>query len=151
MKLNMTNFILIFIILLFLLMLALFLFWPLIKKNVLKSLNKDHNFLEIYDERINDFVYYLNDKFFNKINGKFIEIPFNKDFNDCWITQRIFKFYDVYDDDQSIEKYPKYIISINCLKNFKYREKYRTDWDLSEKLHNFCEKNKKTRYYVENL
>lgn len=122
------------------------------KKNVLKVLNKDHNFLEIYDERTNDFVYYLNDKFFNKINGKFIEIPFNRDiFNYDWYIRSIFKYDGDEDNQSNLEKYPKYIISINYLRNFKNRKDYRTDWKLTEKLHDFCKKNEKTKYYVENL
>lgn len=122
------------------------------KKNVLKALITDHNFLEIYDERTNDFVYYLNDKFFNKINGKFIEIPFNNDtFNYDWNTRSIFKYYEDEDDRSNLKKYPKYIISINSSRISKIKKNYHTDWDLTEKFHNFCKKNEKTKYYVENL
>lgn len=122
------------------------------KKNVLKALNKNHNFLEIYDERTNDFVYYLNDKFFNKINGKFVEIPFNKDiFNYDWNTRSIFKYDEDEVDQLDLEKYHKYIILKDTLRISKNRKNYHTDWDLTEKFHNFCKKNEKTKYYVENL
>ena len=40
---------------------------------------------------------------------------------------------------------------MDYLKSFKNRNKYHTNCDLTKKLHHFCEKNERTKYYVKNL
>ncbi len=138
-------------------------FWPsmLYDWSVLRRMNKkiekmknivnedpDEKYIKIFDPANNVFIYYNNDIFFQKINNKFLKIPFDSKITNFKLKGGRSLFIWKRDEVFSKECYNyEYILDVEDGCNFKYSK----DRELTEKFKSYCRKNEKVRYYVENL
>lgn len=138
-------------------------FWPsmLYDWSVLRRMNKkmekiknivnedpDEKYIKIFDPVNNVFIYYNNDNFFQKINNKFLKIPFDSKITNFKLKEGrslfIWKRDEIF--SKECDNY-EYILDVEDGCNFKYSK----DRELTEKFKLYCKKNEKVRYYVENL
>lgn len=135
-------------------------FWPsmLYDWSVSRRMNKkmknivnedpDEKYIKIFDPANNVFIYYNNDNFFQKINNKFLKIPFDSKIINFKLKEGRSLFIWKRDAVFSKECYNyEYILDVEDGCNFKYSK----DRELTEKFKLYCRKNEKVRYYVENL
>jgi hypothetical protein len=135
-------------------------FWPsmLYDWSVSRRMNKkmknivnedpDEKYIKIFDPANNVFIYYNNDNFFQKINNKFLKIPFDSKITNFKLKEGRSLFIWKRDEVFSKECYNyEYILDVEDGCNFKYSK----DRELTEKFKSYCRKNEKVRYYVENL
>lgn len=122
-----------------------------IKKHKMKNIVKedpDEKYIKIFDPANNVFIYYNNDNFFQKINNKFLKIPFDSKITNFKLKEGRSLFIWKRDEVFSKECYTyEYILDVEDGCNFKYSK----DRELTEKFKSYCRKNEKVRYYVENL
>lgn len=108
----------------------------------------DEKYIKIFDPANNVFIYYNNDNFFQKINNKFLKIPFDSKITNFKLKEGRSLFIWKRDEVFSKECYNyEYILGVDDGCNFKYSK----DRELTEKFKLYCRKNEKVRYYVENL
>jgi hypothetical protein len=116
-------------------------------KNVVNE-DPDEKYIKIFDQINNGFIYYNDDNFFQKINNKFLKIPFDSEITNFKLKEGNSLFIWKMDEIFSNECYNyKYILNVDAASNFKYSK----DRELTEKFKSYCKKNEKVRYYVENL
>jgi hypothetical protein len=116
-------------------------------KNIVNE-DPDEKYIKIFDQTNNDFIYYNNDNFFQKINNKFLKIPFDSEILNFKLKDGRSLFIWKIDEIFSNEHYNyEYILDVKDGCNFKYSK----DRELTEKFKLYCRKNEKVRYYVENI
>jgi len=116
-------------------------------KNIVNE-DPDEKYIKIFNPNNNDFIYYSNDNFFQKINNKFLKIPFDSEILNFKLKDGRSLFIWKIDEIFSNECYKyKYILDVEDGNHFKYSK----DRELTEKFKLYCRKNEKVRYYVENL
>lgn len=116
-------------------------------KNVVNE-DTDEKYIKIFDPANNVFIYYNNDNFFQKVNNKFLKIPFDSEITNFKLKEGRSLFIWKRDEIFSKECYNyEYLLDVEDGFNFKYSK----DHELTEKFKSYCRKNEKVRYYVENL
>lgn len=116
-------------------------------KNVVNE-DPDEKYIKIFDPANNVFIYYNNDNFFQKINNKFLKIPFDSEITNFKLKEGRSLFIWKRDEIFSKECYNyEYILDVEDGFNFKYSK----DHELTKKFKSYCRKNEKVRYYVENI
>lgn len=157
---NLDNAVVVFFLMLVLAVLTVLFFKIIIKvaKNILYSFKlklkniKDKNknklkinnnkYIEIFNKDTKQYIYYFNELFFEKINSKYLQIPFDSSlFNEV-----SFNKYRIYKRTDNNINFPQYIITMNLPGSI-----YEIDYTLTSKFTSFHLKCLNVKEYIENI
>lgn len=107
--------------------------------------NKSPEFIKIFDNVNQLYIYYKEQNFYQKINDSYVKIPFDSNLIDLKIRKNDFikkncNYSDCYECSE-----PHYILD-----SYKHTN-YETDTILSNKFKTFCYKNNQTKKYIETI
>lgn len=114
-------------------------------KNI-KDKNKhkinNNKYIEIFNKDTKQYLYYFNELFFEKINSKYMQIPFDSPlFNEV-----NFNKYHIYKRTDDNINFPQYIITINLPGSI-----YEIDYTLTSKFTSFHLKCLNVKQYIEKI
>jgi hypothetical protein len=118
------------------------------KMKIVVNENSNEKYIKIFDKINNVFIYYNNDNFFQKINNKFLKIPFDSKILNYQLINETSLFIWKNGVIFSEEHYDyEYILDVAD----EHKSKWNIDYELTKKFISYCKKNEKVRHYVENL